>query len=252
MSEQQEPTEMSTAVAAAPTKKSVLMDMASRFGMEPAAFEQTLRATVMPSDKEVSREQFAAFLLVAKEYHLNPLTKEIYAFPGKGGSIQPIVSIDGWMRMINNHPDFDGMEFEDTLEDGKLVSITCKMYRKDRAHPISVTEYMIECRRDTDTWRKWPARMLRHKSAIQAARYAFGFSGIYDEDEAARINEAQREIDVTPASAPEKTAPQPGRSSRVAAIVGKAKAVVESPAEGLPPVDDFVAGMERAEGEVQQ
>lgn len=212
--------DMNTQVAPTtqPATKSVLVDMANRFGMEAKAFEATLRATVMPSDKEVSREQFAAFLLVAKEYRLNPLTKEIYAFPGKGGSIQPIVSIDGWMRMINNHPDFDGMEFEDKVaENGTLVSITCKMFRKDRAHPVSVTEYMAECRRATDTWQKWPARMLRHKAAIQAARYAFGFSGIYDEDEAARM------IDVTPAPvAPKEALPrEAGKSSRLASIVGK-------------------------------
>lgn len=199
---------MNNEVAIQQQKRSVIMDMASRFGMEPQAFEATLRATVMPSDREVSREQFAAFLLVAKEYSLNPLTKEIYAFPGKGGSIQPIVSIDGWMRMINNHPQFDGMEFEDHVsEKGFITAITCRMYRKDRTKPVCVTEYMNECERATDTWKKWPARMLRHKAAIQAARYAFGFSGIYDEDEAARL------IDVTPAKTPEQ-APvrQPGRS----------------------------------------
>lgn len=222
---------MSNEIIEQPSKpKSVLMDMATRYGMEPAAFEATLRATVMPSNQDVSREQFAAFLLVAKEYRLNPLTKEIYAFPGKGGSIQPIVSIDGWMRMINNHPDFDGMEFVDNLEDGKLVSITCKMFRKDRAHPISVTEYMAECKRGTDTWNKWPARMLRHKAAIQAARYAFGFSGIYDEDEAARMVEAKSVVDVTPATAP-------GRPSRVAALVGAAKKQepVDIPADPIEP-----------------
>lgn len=232
--------------------RSVLIDMSSRFGMEPAAFEQTLRATVMPSDRDVSREQFAAFLLVAKEYNLNPLTKEIYAFPGKGGSIQPIVSIDGWMRMINNHSQFDGMEFNDNIsDDGKLISITCNMYRKDRTHPVSVTEYMIECRRETDTWKKWPARMLRHKSAIQASRYAFGFSGIYDEDEAARLVDTQRSIDVTPASSP---ASVPGRPSRVAAIVGAAKATETTTIDQqqeVPPVDtsfaDFVADIEAAE-----
>ena len=206
---------MTTEIATTP-RKSVVLDMASRYGMEPSAFEATLRATVMPADKEVTREQFAAFLLVAKEYRLNPLTKEIYAFPGKGGSIQPIVSIDGWMRMINNHPDFDGMEFEDNLDDGKLISITCKMYRKTRSHPVTVTEYMTECRRNTDTWSKWPARMLRHKAAIQAARYAFGFSGIYDEDE------AQRAIDVTPQPAAPRPQAQPGKSSRLSAIIGQA------------------------------
>ena len=33
--------------------------------------------------------------------------------------------------------------------------------------------------------------MLRHKALIQCARVAFGFSGIYDEDEARRIDDCQ-------------------------------------------------------------
>jgi phage recombination protein Bet len=174
-------------VATKPETKSVLLDMANRFGMDPAKFEQTIRATVMPSNIKVSNEQFAAFLLVAKKYNLDPITKQIYAFPANGG-IQPIVSIDGWMNLINSHENFDGMEFEDKLDDnGKVIAITCKMFRKDRAHPVSVTEYMSECYRNTATWKQWPVRMLRHKAAIQAARYAFGFSGIMDEDEAARM-----------------------------------------------------------------
>ncbi|WP_019558518.1 phage recombination protein Bet [Thioalkalivibrio sp. ALE12] len=168
---------------------SVLRDMAERFGMDPAKFEQTLRATVFPAD--AGNEQFAAFLLTAKKYGLDPITKQIYAFPAKGGGIQPIVSIDGWMHMINSHPQFDGMEFEDQLSDqGKILAITCRMYRKDRNRPVAVTEYMEECSRPTDTWKKWPARMLRHKAAIQAARYAFGFSGVVDPDEADRVDEA--------------------------------------------------------------
>ncbi len=69
----------------------------------------------------------------------------------------------------------------------KPIACTCTMYRKDRAHKIEVTEYYRECRRDTGPWTTHPARMLRHKAMIQCARVAFGFVGIYDEDEAERI-----------------------------------------------------------------
>lgn len=169
-------------------KKSILVAMANRYNMEPRAFEATVKSTVMPA--QVGNEQFAAFLLVANEYNLNPITREIYAFPTNGGGIQPIVSIDGWLKIINSHPAFDGMEFEDHIDNGKLVSVTCKIHRKDRAHPTEVTEYMEECKRNTEPWKKWPARMLRHKATIQAARYAFGFSGIADPDEAERMIEA--------------------------------------------------------------
>jgi len=168
-------------------KKSVLVSMASRYGMEPKAFEQTVRNTVMPAKVQVTNEQFAAFLLVANEYRLNPITKEIYAFPSRGGGVQPIVSIDGWLNIINSHPQFDGMEFTDNVTDGKLESVTCRIYRKDRKHPTEVTEYMSECKGTSEPWKKWPVRMLRHKATIQAARYAFGFSGIADPDEADRM-----------------------------------------------------------------
>lgn len=165
----------------------VLASMASRFGMEARAFESTVMNTLIPANINPTKEMVAAFLLVAKQHNLNPFTKEIFAFPAKGG-IQPVVSVDGWMKLINSHPEFDGMEFKDTLtSDGQLVSVTCRIFRKDRSHPVEVTEYMSECRRGTDTWKQWPMRMLRHKSAIQAARYAFGFAGIMEPDEAERM-----------------------------------------------------------------
>ena len=179
---------MTTQIATTQDRKSILLSMAGRFGMEPAAFEQTVRQTCGCAG--ATKEEFAAFLLVANEYGLNPVTKEIYAFPKKGGGIQPIVGVDGWFTMANNHPAFDGITFEDRLsDDGQLVAVTARVHRKDRSHPIEVTEYMAECRRDGgDTpWKKWPARMLRHKAAIQAIRYAFGFSGIVDPDEADRM-----------------------------------------------------------------
>lgn len=161
--------------------KSLTKVMAAKFDMEPGPFIMALKETAVPGN--ISDGQFAAFLMVAKEYNLNPITREIFAFPSQGG-IRPIVSIDGWMKIINNHKDFDGMKSKDNLDkDGNLISITVQMFRKDRNHPVEVTEYMNECRRNSPTWKQWPARMLRHKAMIQAARYAFSFSGIEEEDE---------------------------------------------------------------------
>jgi phage recombination protein Bet len=177
------------------TTLSVIGEMAKSWGMEKEAFEATIRQTCMPANIQVSPAQFTAFLLVAREYGLNPITKEIFAFPAKSGGIQPIVSVDGWCHIINSHPQLNGIVFEDKMDGkGKVVSITCKIYRKDRAHPVECTEYMGECNRDTQTWKQWPIRMLRHKALIQCARYAFGFSGIVEQDEAER----QNMIDVTP------------------------------------------------------
>ena len=129
-----------------------------------------------------------ALTIVANQYQLNPFTKELYAFPDKNGGIVPVVGVDGWARIINEHPQFDGMEFGMSADGSECV---CGIYRKDRAHAIEVTEYLSECKRNTDPWRTSPRRMLRHKAMIQCARYAFGFAGIYDDDEAERIVAAQ-------------------------------------------------------------
>ena len=177
--------------------QSIIGSLATHYGMDKSAFVQTMKATIM-GGQNVTNEQIAAFCLVAKEHRLNPFTKEIFAFPSRGG-VQPVVSVDGWMKLVNSHPQFDGMEFKDTLNDkGELLAVTCRIFRKDRAHPVEVTEYMGECRRNTDVWKQWPARMLRHKATIQAARYAFGFAGIMEPDEVERMHDTTVTTEVVP------------------------------------------------------
>jgi hypothetical protein len=136
--------------------------------------------------------------MVANTYNLNPILKEVYAFPSKGGAVVPIVGVDGWIKIMNSHPQFDGIEFEETND-----ACTARIYRKDRAHPISATEWLAECVGTTEPWKRWPRRMLRHKAMIQCARLAFGFAGIYDEDEGRRIAEAQ-EAEIVAAAEPHK------------------------------------------------
>lgn len=172
----------STAVATVPRAR-VLQQMADRLSVEPGKMLETLRATVFKAAQ--TNEQLMMLCVVANQYGLNPFTREIYAFPdSKSGGVVPVVGVDGWSRIINEHPQFDGMDFE-WSPDG--ATCTCTVYRKDRAHPTKVTEYLAECKRGTDPWKTHPRRMLRHKTMIQAARLAFGFAGIYDEDEAGRI-----------------------------------------------------------------
>jgi len=163
---------------------------------------ETLKATAFKG--QVSDAQMTALMVVANQYQLNPWTKEIYAFPDKQNGIVPVVGVDGWARIINSNAQFDGMEFDQDNE-----ACTCVIYRKDRSHPIKVTEYMSECKRSVGPWISHPKRMLRHKAMIQCARLAFGFGGIYDSDEAERIVEATT-IDastgeVTPKAAPART-----------------------------------------------
>lgn len=172
-----------TATATAHPRASILVKMADRFSVEPNKLLETLKATAFKG--QVSNEQMISLLIVADQYGLNPFTREVYAFPDKGG-IVPVISVDGWARIINEQSSFDGLSFAFD-GDGPTLSCTATMYRKDRTHPVAVTEYLAECKRDTQPWKSHPRRMLRHKAMIQCARLAFGFAGVYDEDEAQAI-----------------------------------------------------------------
>ena len=157
-------------------RPTAIQAMAMRLNMTPGKLQETLRQTVF---RDANDAEFAALVVVANEYKLNPLLKEIYGFKAKGGGIIPYVSVDGWVRIINEHPMFDGVEFNDIADEkGTIYAIESVIYRKDRSRPVKVTEYLDECRRKSDPWDNSPNRMLRHRALIQGARYAFGFAGI--------------------------------------------------------------------------
>jgi phage recombination protein Bet len=192
----------------------LIKKFAERFSFDEATIIDTLKATAFKvNDGGVSDAQMMALLIVADQYGLNPFTKEIYAFPDKKNGIVPVVGIDGWSRIINTHQAFDGMAFQAsesmiTPPGGKPCPewMECRLYRKDRAHPITIREYLDEVYREpfqgqregrsyavNGPWQSHTKRLLRHKVIIQAARMAFGFVGIYDLDEAERILEGQAE-----------------------------------------------------------
>ena len=184
------------ALAVQPEERSLTAKMAEKYGMNTENFLSTMKKTVMPSEN-VSNEHIAAFMMVAKEYDLNPFTEEIYAFPAKGG-VKAMVGLDGWIKVANRQPSYQGIEHVDNFEDGELVRVTGIVHRKDQKVPTRITEYMDECKRNTTPWNQWPKRMLRHKAMIQAIRIAFGVCGIYDKDELERMEETEAKDEFVP------------------------------------------------------
>jgi len=181
--------------------------MASRLSCDPNKLLATLKATVF---RGANDEEVMALCLVANEYNLNPLLKEMYAFPAKGGGIVPIVSVDGWNKMLLRQEAFDGIKF--TFEhdnDGNPLNCTATVFIKNRTHPLEITEYFAECQRNTDNWKNMPHRMLRNRTLCQASRLAFGFSGVYNDDEASTITV---ESSVTPSEPPPKLVAAPAES----------------------------------------
>jgi len=198
---------MASALSSLTSKLSQRLGMGSDNGEE---LINILKATAFKGQNNTAPTdaQLMALLIVADQYGLNPWTKEIYAYPDKNNGIVPVVGVDGWSRIINNHPQFDGVEFNYgpaiSLKNGKGAHewIECVIHRKDRSRPTVVREFFAEVVRDTyGPWQTHPNRMHRHKSYIQCGRIAFGYTGIYDQDEAERIIEKDMgDADVLPSS----------------------------------------------------
>lgn len=185
--------------------KSLVVRMADKYGVDGGKLFHTLKNTAFKprghNAVEATDAQMMALLIVADQYGLNPFTKEIVAFPGGAGEITPVVSVDGWSRIVNEHPAFDGIEFVYSDQNTQIAGsrscsewIEAVIYRKDRSQPTRVREFLDETYQPqrgkfAGPWQTHTKRMLRHKALIQCARVAFGFAGIYDPDEAERIRD---------------------------------------------------------------
>jgi hypothetical protein len=135
-------------------------------------------------------------LLTTERLGLDPLSNEIYALEKpalarKKAQIIFVVGVDGWTKIINSHPAFDGMKFVESEpgDDDLPIYFECTIFRKDRKVATTVREYMYEVHTKQGAWLTHPRRMLRHKAMVQCARVCFGLSGIYDPDEAFRVSQ---------------------------------------------------------------
>jgi len=118
-----------------------------------------------------------ALRLITK-HGLDPFTDEIAIHQYEDSNWQAFITIDGWSKLINEHPAFNGISLTESEElvDGVPAWMGCAIYRKDRVVPVEVKEYLCEIQTVQSIWKEMPRRMLRHRVIAQCARLAFGVS----------------------------------------------------------------------------
>ena len=117
-----------------------------------------------------------SLLRIAKANNLDPLKEEVALALYEDTHWQAYISVEGYSKILNQHPAFNGITFTESTElaNGIPIWMECAIFRKDRCQPIVVREYFEEVKSEQSIWQKMPRRMLRHRVLQQCARLAVG------------------------------------------------------------------------------
>ena len=142
---------------------------AKQLNLEEAELRAWLDLQVM-----APKQTLLTLLRLARAHNLDPLKEEVTLALYEDCHWQAYITVEGYSKILNSHPAFDGISFTESLEktSGIPIWMECTIYRKDRSLPIVVREYFEEVKGEQAIWQKMPRRMLRHRVMQQCARLA--------------------------------------------------------------------------------
>ena len=144
--------------------------------------EKLLRESIAKNATDI---EFRTFIEFCRATGLNPFKREIWFIKTGSQQVQMMTGIAGFLSIANRHPQFDGLTVRINEQDGKLVSATCTVYRKDRKYPSEATVYYEEYAKNSPIWRTMPRMMLQKVAKSVALREAFPqeLGGMYTQEE---------------------------------------------------------------------
>jgi phage recombination protein Bet len=157
--------------------------MASALALPNSRYDQAeivnvIRQTVA---KGASDAQLRMFLEVCRSTGLDPFLKEIY-FVSEKSII--MASRDGYLRVANEHPQFDGMETRVERDERNVpIKATCSVWRKDRSHAITCEAYYSEYKKPGPVWSQYPSAMISKVAEVLALKRSFAINGVVTEEE---------------------------------------------------------------------
>jgi len=145
--------------------------------------------------KNLSNTELMWFLYLCKQYDLDPLANEIYAYKDKDGALKIIISIYGYFKIARRHKEFAGIEsdvirkgdtFKKTPEGiiheygenrGEIIGAYAIVYRKDWEKPvIEVVDFKEYYNANSKSWQRYPSAMIKKVAESHALRRAFGIN----------------------------------------------------------------------------
>ena len=158
----------------------------------------TIRNTVAYGAND---SELKMFLTLAAKYELDPFAKEIW-FVQMRGRNTIITGRDGYLKIANRNPAYDGMTSDVvhagdkfikegneirhayTLSNrGPIVGAYAMVYRKDRSTPSYFFAPFNEYNKGGGVWSQYPSAMIVKVAEACALKRAFSISGLTTEEE---------------------------------------------------------------------
>jgi hypothetical protein len=191
-------------------RQSIASTAAAQLGVEPNKVCELLRnvwKTSRGSDPLSDHELFQGMSLIAR-FELDPITREIYVTRDGKGRLLTIVGIDGWIKILDRTPHYDGFDQElEFSEDGKtLIAVETTIFSKERSRPAKYKAYANEYARVSGMVAKsMPWHMLRLFSLRHAARLFTPLGGnVVTEEEAEFIKKQDQRSEAAPTTQADK------------------------------------------------
>lgn len=150
---------------------------------------------------QVRPDELIQYAALCKNAGLDPATSEVSPLVQRD-RISLIIGVDGWTRIANRDPNFDGIEYkfsDDTIKVGNHEVpkyIDTYVYFKNRSHAsFWRTPYDEAFRSTSPVWASMPLQMLQNRATTNAIKRAFGLSGVVDSEDVQFIK--QHEVDAT-------------------------------------------------------
>jgi len=158
---------------------------------------KTIRNTVA---KDATESEFKMFITLSTRYGLDPFNKEIFFWKVKG---RPTImtSRDGYLKIADRHPEYDGLVSDVVRENdsfkretngiyhqyssnrGEIIGAYALVYRKDRSYPIYIFASFDEYNASSRVWNQYPSAMILKVAESMALKRAFTVSGLVSREE---------------------------------------------------------------------
>jgi hypothetical protein len=169
------------------------------------------KSGLMPQSLNTPQKVFIA-LQMGHELNVPPMVavNNIAAVNGR-----PVISADLQVAVARQHPEFGGMDVEN---DAQRCTVRVRRVSKSGTETFQATFSMDDAQRagllSKDNWKKYPARMLKHRATAFALRDAFpdALAGFYTGDEIQPSSPQEVYADTGDAEVTVTSTEQPGRA----------------------------------------